>query len=93
MKTLLVILACICVSCASSNTSPAENPRPVPKLLAPEVPDLFKTNAFTCATLAEAANYYIALGEVRAIKKLKALEEELSDMYERWQELEELNEG
>ncbi len=40
------------------------------------LPELFKRKEFTCDTLAVAANYYIELGEDRAIKELKMLEED-----------------
>src|SRR5262249_40890802 len=38
-----------------------------------DVPALFKGRAFTCATLAEVVNHYVALGEDAAVKELKAL--------------------
>ena len=38
-----------------------------------ETPKLFREEPFTCATLAEAANYYIALGEEATVKELVAL--------------------
>jgi hypothetical protein len=39
-----------------------------------ETPDLFRIKEFNSKMLADAANYYISLGEDRAIKELKALE-------------------
>ncbi len=47
----------------------------VPAHAKDELPDLFAKKPFHAATLAEAANYYISLGEKRAIEELKALEE------------------
>lgn len=38
-----------------------------------EMPKLFREGAFTCATLAEAADHYVALGEEVAIKELESL--------------------
>jgi hypothetical protein len=43
-----------------------------------EVPELFTRKKFNCATLANAANYYIGLGEGRAIKEMKLLEKDFS---------------
>ena len=40
------------------------------------VPDLFTKEQFNAATMAQAANHYIGLGEVKAIEALKALEED-----------------
>ena len=48
-----------------------------------DVPELFKARDVTCVTLAEAANYYISLGEAEAIKKLKGLEEGFGDSRDR----------
>jgi len=42
--------------------------------MAGELPELFSREKFNSATLATAANYYIALGEERATKELKSLE-------------------
>jgi hypothetical protein len=38
-----------------------------------DVPKLFTDKQFTCATLAEAANHYIALGEKAALEQLESL--------------------
>ena len=38
-----------------------------------KMPVLFREKAFTCVTLAEAVNHYIALGEEAAIKELESL--------------------
>jgi hypothetical protein len=38
-----------------------------------EVPALFREQAFTCATLAEAVNHYVALGEAAAARELASL--------------------
>jgi hypothetical protein len=40
-----------------------------------EVPKLFRERAFTCVTLANAANYFIGLGEDAAVKELEQLSE------------------
>lgn len=40
------------------------------------VPDLFTKKELNTSTLAQAANHYIEMGEIRAIKSLKALGEE-----------------
>lgn len=37
-----------------------------------EPPKLFREKSFTCATMAKAANYYIALGEKASIKELES---------------------
>lgn len=37
------------------------------------LPELFRARDFTCATLCEAANHYVALGEDRAVKDLSTL--------------------
>src|SRR5262245_9647231 len=35
-----------------------------------QLPKLFREKSFTCATLAEAVNHYVALGEKSALKEL-----------------------
>jgi hypothetical protein len=40
-----------------------------------EVPKLFREKAFTCATLADAANHFINIGEDAAVKELNELSE------------------
>lgn len=40
-----------------------------------EIPKLFRERAFTCVTLANAANYFIGLGEDAAVKELEQLSE------------------
>jgi len=47
------------------------------------VPDLFTKKQFNAVALAQAANHYIGLGEVEAIKALKALEEDHSKAIDR----------
>lgn len=37
-----------------------------------ELPALFREKAFTCASLAEAVNHYVALGEKEGLKELKS---------------------
>jgi hypothetical protein len=39
----------------------------------PTIPVLFREKSFTCATLAEAVNHYVDLGEEAAIKELESL--------------------
>src|SRR5262245_46350266 len=46
-----------------------------------EVPKLFREAAFTCATLAEAVNHYVELGEDAAVKELEALTRDWSKDY------------
>ena len=48
-----------------------------------EIPDLLERREFNCATLADAANYYIEIGEKRAIRELMLLEEDSSRSMER----------
>lgn len=69
MKSLVIFVAFACSGCVSIDSLRARIP------LGRKVPQLFKVKEFTCVTLAEAANHYIALGEVQAIQELKALEE------------------
>jgi hypothetical protein len=38
-----------------------------------EVPKLFREQAFTCATLADAVNHYVGIGEDASLKELQAL--------------------
>src|SRR5262245_35377670 len=38
-----------------------------------KIPLLFRERSFTCATLAEAVNHYVDLGEEAAIKELESL--------------------
>jgi RNA polymerase sigma factor (sigma-70 family) len=38
-----------------------------------EVPKLFREKSFTCVTLAEAVNHYVALGEEASVKELESL--------------------
>jgi hypothetical protein len=57
----------------------AEMPVPFEKLFnpappyKPEVPLLFRWKSFTCVTLAETVNHYVALGEEEAVKELEYL--------------------
>lgn len=37
------------------------------------IPDLFMENAFTSATLAQAVNHYVTLGETKAVRELESL--------------------
>lgn len=63
MKTAIAILGFVLVS--------------MPTYGKDEVPDLFTKKKFNCVTLAEAANFYISMGEKRAIEALKDLEEDV----------------
>jgi len=47
---------------------------PIP--IKPGLPILFREREFTCVTLAEAVNHYVALGENAAIKELESLAED-----------------
>ncbi len=47
----------------------------VPNFVQAEVPKLFREDSYTCATLAEAINHYVALGEKATIKELESVDE------------------
>lgn len=83
MKSLALIVAFACVGCASSDSILAEPASPPSVQLGEEVPQIFKVREFNSATLADAANHYIALGEARAIKELKALDEDFVESMDR----------
>lgn len=83
MKSIALLVAFACVGCVSPDTVSAEPPSPQTVHLGEEVPRLFKARNYNSATLAEAANYYIELGEARAIKELKALEEDFGESMDR----------
>jgi hypothetical protein len=51
----------------------------VPCVAAAEVPKLFREQSFNCATLAEAVNHFVAIGEEAAAKELEALSMERQD--------------
>jgi hypothetical protein len=83
MKYLALIIAFACGGCTAINSLPVKTVSQPVVQLGEEVPQIFKVREFNCATLAEAANYYIALGEAEAIQELKALEEDFGESMDR----------
>jgi hypothetical protein len=57
-----IVVAVLCSCCGCSDTTPAHT----------KLPELLREESFTCATLAEAANHYIALGEKAGTEELES---------------------
>lgn len=77
MKILTIAIAIMCAGCASSQQPSELTKAPARKESPKYIPQLLRVKEFNSATLARAANHYISLGEARAIKELKLLEEDI----------------